>query len=247
MNPSTVFDIALVVFAALIIIKFTIEGFFSSILDLCKGFLAIVTAYLMRIAIGRLFYSLFMKDAMVSLVYKSLELSLNENIDKLGIDIKSLQENTPEFFEKLLTKFGLDHSKYLEDFDAFFVNDNQEVMGSLAENVGGAIAMLLATALALLAGLIASYIIFSIVVHFLLKLTKFEGVKSANRWLGLALGCVIAFFVLWGCSMGAELLVQFVGPALPEYINEDLTNGSMVVGIFKHISPIEFIKKLIYS
>ncbi len=247
MNPSTILDIALVVFATLIIIKFTVEGFFSSVLDLCKGFLAIVIAYLMRITIARLFFSFFMKKAMGALVWKSLELYSSQDIESLGIDIKALQENNPEIFEKFLTKFGLDYPKFLNDFEAFFVNGNKEAMDTLADNVGGAIAMLLSTILALFAGLILAYVLLSILVYLLLKLTKFEGVKTANRWLGFALGVVIAFLVLWGITMALQLLVQFVGPILPQYISSDLTEGSMVVGIFKYISPIEFIKNLIYA
>ena len=247
MNPSTIVDIVLLSFSVLIIIKFTVEGFFSSVLDLCKGFLAIVTAYLMRIAIANLFMSLFMKKAMVSLVTSSLELYFNQNAELTGIDIEALQNSTPELFEVVLTKFGLDYPKFLSDFEEFFINGNKNVLSSLAENVGGAIAMLLSLALALFVGLIISYIIFSIIVHFVLKLTKFDGVKKANRWLGLLLGTIIAFFVMWGATVLIQLAVQILGPMLPQYFHSNLTEGSMIIGIFKHISPAELIKNLIYS
>ncbi|MBO5338862.1 MAG: CvpA family protein [Clostridia bacterium] len=247
MNPSTILDIVLGVTACLVIIKFTVEGFFQNLLDLCKGFLAIVISYLMRIAIGRLFCSLFMKDAMITLVSKSLDLYQNQDVENLGFDIASLKENTPEFFEKILTRYGLDYQRFLGDFEEFFVDGNHEVKDSLAENVGGAVAMLVSIILALFVGLIVAYVLLSIVVYFILKLTKFDGVKTANRWLGLALGVVIAFLVLWGATIVVELLVQFVGPVLPEYINPSLAENSMVVGMFKIISPINFIKDLIYS
>lgn len=243
MSPSAILDIALAAFALLIVLKFTIEGFISSILDTCKALLSIFIAYLMRIAIARLFCALFMKKAMVALVHKSLELSLNPNIDKLGIDIVSLQTETPEFFEKFLTKFGLDYSKYYQDFIAFFENDDHSVMDSLANNVGGALAMLLATVLAIFAVMVVAYIALSIAVHFLLKLTKFEGIKTANRWLGAALGLVIAFFVLWGCS----IVIQLIAPALPSYVGDSFINDSMIIGVFEHISPMGLIKKIIYS
>ena len=247
MNPSTIFDIALLSFSVLIIIKFTVEGFFSSILNLCKGFLAIVISYLMRISLANLFMSLFMKKAMVSLVSSSLELYSSKGENLTGIDIETLQNSTPELFEKLLSEFGLDYSKFLSDFEEFFVNGNTNVAASLAENVGGAIAMLLSLIIALFVGLVVSYIVLSIIVHFILKLTKFEEIKKANRLLGFALGIAIAILVMWGATVLLQLSIGVLGPMLPQYFNSTLTEGSMIVGIFKYISPADFIKNLIYS
>lgn len=247
MNPSTILDIVLLSFSVLIIIKFTVEGFFSSVLDLCKGFLAIVIAYIMRISLANLFMSLFMKKAMVSLVLSSLELYSGSSQNMAGIDIETLQNNTPELFETLLTKFGLDYPEFLSDFEEYFIKGNQEVVSSLSENVGGAIAMLLSLALALFVGLIVAYVILSIIVHFILKLTKFEEINKANKWLGLILGVVIAILVMWGVTVLVQLSIGILGPVLPQYFNTNLTEGSMIVGIFRYISPAEFIKNLIYS
>ncbi len=247
MNPSTIFDIALLSFSVLIIIKFTVEGFFSSILDLCKGFLAIVISYLMRISLANLFMSLFMKKAMVSLVSSSLELYSSKGENLTGIDIETLQKSTPELFEKLLSEFGLDYSKFLSDFEEFFVNGNTDVAASLAENVGGAIAMLLSLIIALFVGLVVAYIVLSIIVHFILKLTKFEEIRKANRLLGFVLGIAIALLIMWGATVLLQLSIGVLGPMLPQYFNSTLIEGSMIVGIFKYISPADFIKNLIYS
>ena len=247
MNPGTILDIVLLAVSALIIIKFTVEGFFSSVLDFCKGFLAIVISYLSRIALANLFVKLFMKRAMGALVWKSLEAYQNESSELLGFGLKELKENNNELFQKFLTKFGLDYDRFTADFDSFFNEGNQEAMGTLADNVGGALAMMLSTVLALFVGTIIAYIVLSIVVHFLKKLTKFEEIKKANRWLGFAFGIIVALLVLWGSTLVLQLLVQFVGPVLPNVFNEELTSSSMVYGVFKHIIPLEYIKNLIYA
>ena len=115
MNFGIIVDIALLVIAIFIIIKFTIKGFFSSILDVCKLGLSAIIAYIVRMPLAKLFSSLFMKNAMKSVVKTSCEAYLNTDLAKISIDISALHEQTPEFFEKFLTKFGLDYEKMFQN------------------------------------------------------------------------------------------------------------------------------------
>ena len=247
MNFGIIVDIALLVIAIFIIIKFTIKGFFSSILDVCKLGLSAIIAYIVRMPLAKLFSSLFMKNAMKSVVKTSCEAYLNTDLAKISIDISALHEQTPEFFEKFLTKFGLDYEKFFADLNTFTQERTAESIDPIVENLGPAIALLLSMVIALIVAFAVSYVVLIIVAKLLENLTKFEGVKSANRWLGLALGVVVSLLIMWLVSMGIIALVEFVSPVAPNIISPELADGSMVVDIFKKLNIIEFIKGKIYG
>ncbi|MBQ8546521.1 MAG: CvpA family protein [Clostridia bacterium] len=247
MGASTIIDIVLCSFAVLIILKFTIKGFVCSLLDLTKAILSLALAFILRIPVANLFNGWFMENAMVSLVEKSLSAFLKNDPTNIAIDVKTLQDKAPEFFEKFLTHFGLDFDKFIVEFDAFFNQNDSTVIDSLAENIGGAIATLLSTIIAFVAITIVAYITLSIVFALLSHLKNFEGVKTADRLLGLTLGVIIAIVVTWGLTQGILFVVEFIGPSFPDYINDGLIENSMVVSIFKNLNLIEFIKNKIYA
>lgn len=247
MSASTIIDIVLCSFAVLIILKFTLKGFFCSLLDLTKAILSLAIAFLLRIPVANLFNDWFMENAMVSLVKKSLNAFWENDPTNMGIDVKALQDKTPEFFEKFLTHFSLDFDKFVEEFDVFFNQNDSSVIDSLAKNIGGAIATLLSVIMAFVAVTFVAYIVLSIAFALLSHLKNFEGVKTADRLLGLALGVLIAIVVMWGATQGVLFVVEFIGPSFPNYINDELIENSMVVSIFKNLNLIEFIKDKIYA
>ncbi len=247
MSPGLIIDICLVAVSAFIIIKFTLKGFFSSILDVCKLGLSAIIAYIVRIPIAKLFSSLFMERAMKSVVNTSLEAYLNTDLAKISIDISALHESTPEFFEKFLSHFGLDYEKFFADLSDLTQNQNREAIDPIVDNLGPAIAMLLSIVLALIVGFVVSYIALIIIAKLLENLTKFDGIKTANRWLGFALGVVISLLIMWLVSMGLLALVEFVSPVAPNIISSNLTEGSMIVGLLENLSIIDLIKNQIYK
>ena len=250
MNFGLIIDITLVVLAIFIIIRFTIKGFFSSVLDVCKLFLSAIIAYLVRIPIAKLFSSLFMEKAMKSLVKGSIEAYLDSDLAKISIDITTLYEQlnkTPEFFEKFLTRFGLDYERFFADLNDLTQNKNTEVIEPIVDNLGPAVALLLSTVLALIVAFVVLYIVFIIVAKLLENLTKFDGVKTANRILGLVIGLVLSVLVMWLVSMGVIALVEFVSPVAPNIISPELAEGSMIIDIFKNLNIIDLIKSKIYN
>lgn len=250
MNAGLIVDIVLLVLAIFIIIKFTLKGFFSSVLDVCKLGISAIVAYLVRVPIAKLICSLFMDNVMYKAIESSLNAYLAEDISKISIDITTLAEKTPEFFEKFLSKFGLDYEKFFSELNMLTTrqyDDPAQLVSSISANVGGAVAMLISVVITLIAVFIVSYIILIIAARILNNLTKFDGVKQANRWLGAAVGVLVALLIMWALSMGLLALVEFVGPLAPNVINSDLTEKSMIVGIFKNINLIDFIKSKIYK
>ncbi|MBQ4108787.1 MAG: hypothetical protein IJC80_05240, partial [Clostridia bacterium] len=138
MSAGLVIDLCLLIIAAYIIIKFTVKGFVSSILDASKLILSVFISFIVRVPVARFFCSLFMDKIMFSAVESSLEAYLESDTAKITIDITSLAKNTPEFFEKLLTKFKLDYPLFISDLDKLIGDKSPEVIPSLAENIGGA-------------------------------------------------------------------------------------------------------------
>ena len=250
MNIGLIVDIVLAVLTIFIIIKFAIKGFFSSVLDVCKLGISAIVAYLVRVPIAKLLCALFMNNVMYKAIESSLNAYLAEDISKISIDITSLAERTPEVFEKFLTKFGLDYEKFLTELNLLTTrkyDDPAQLIDSISSNVGGAVAMLISVVITLIAVFIVSYIVLIIASRLLNSLTKFDGVKQANRWLGAGVGVIVALLIMWAISMGLLALVEFVGPFAPTVINSDLTEKSMIVGIFKNINLIDFIKSKIYK
>ena len=252
MSAGLIVDIVLVVITILVIIKFTIKGFFSSILDVCKLALSLLIAYLVRIPIAKLFCSIFMNKVMYGVVEKSINAYLESDFSKVGIliDIDSLVTEKTGFLEKFLVKFGFDYESFSVQFDGISQKTGDELassIDSISLNLGGAIAMLLSVVLALIIAFVVAYIALIILAKVLENLTKFDGIKQANRILGAVVGVIIAVLILWGASMGLLALVEFVHPVAPNVINPDLTEKSMIVGIFKNINLIDFIKSKIYK
>lgn len=250
MSIGLVVDIVLLAITIFVIIKFTVKGFFSSVLDVCKLGASVLVAFLVRVPVAKLFCALFMNKAMYKVVESSLNAFLSDDKLKITIDIASLlvEDKHTGFFEKFLPRYGLNYEKFITEFEQLKgAEDPGPLVHSLSENLGGAAAMIISIALALIVTFVISYIALIIVAKLLENLTKFEGVKQANRWLGLVVGVIISLLIMWGVSMGLLALVEFVGPLAPNVINSDLTEKSMIVGIFKNINLIDFIKNKIYK
>ncbi|MBO5379673.1 MAG: CvpA family protein [Clostridia bacterium] len=246
MSAGLVIDLCLLIVAAYIIIKFTVKGFVSSILDASKLVLSVFISFIVRVPVARFFCSLFMDRVMFGAVESSLEAYLESDTAKITIDITSLAKNTPEFFEKLLTKFELDYPLFISDLDKLIEDKSPEVIPSLAENIGGACAFLISIAIALIVVFIIAFAALSLLSKLLSKITEFDGVKSANKWLGALIGVILSVIIMWGVTEGLLALTAFVDPLSGGKI-EEIINGSMVVGIFKHISIIDIIKNKIYG
>lgn len=246
MSAGLVIDLCLLILSAYIIIKFTVKGFVKSILDVAKLVLSLFVAYIVRIPVAKFFCSLFMDRVMIGAVQKSLEAYIESDTAKIAIDITSLAKNTPEFFEKLLTRFDLDYNKFVSDLDAIVGEKNPEVIPSLAQNVGGACAFLISIAISLVVAFVVAFALFTLIAMLISKIAEFDGVKKANKWLGALLGAVLSVIIMWGVTQGLLALTEFIDPLSGGKI-EEIINGSMAVGIFKHLNLIEIIKIQIYG
>lgn len=246
MSAGLVIDICLLIVAAYVIIKFTVKGFVQSILDVAKLVLSVLIAFIVRTPVAKFFCSLFMDKIMVGVIEKSLTAYVESDTAKIAIDITSLASNTPEFFEKLLTRFDLDYQKFTEDLEVLIQTKSPDVVKPLAENVGGACAFLISVAIALIVVFVIAFAALSLIAKLLAKITEFDGVKSANKWLGALIGILLSVIIMWGATQVFLALVAFIDP-LSGGKFEEIINGSMVVGIFKHLSIIDLIKNKIYG
>ncbi len=225
MVASIIFDISLTVLAILIIVKFTVKGFVRSLLDLAKIMISLSLAFLLRVPVAGLVSSLFMNNLMVDAVRSSLDAYLNNEMDKIYVDV----ENMPEMLKSFLTFFDLDLDSFNSDFEAFFTNHDTSVIGSLSNNVGGALSMLISSAIAFVVITVISYIILSIIFHFVAHLRRFDDVKTADRILGVILGIGVAFVILFFFSQTIMWIVDEIGPIAPEYIDSKFCEKSMII------------------
>lgn len=246
MSAGLVIDLCLLILSSYIIIKFTVKGFVMSILDVCKLVLSLFIAYIVRVGVAKFFCSLFMDGVMIGAIEKSLNAYIESDTSKIAIDITSLAQNTPEFFEKLLTRFGLDYESFILDLNVLISEKSSAVVPSLAENVGGACAFLVSIAISLVVVFVIAFALLTLIAMLISKIAEFDGVRKANRWLGALLGVILSILVMWGITQGILALTTFIDP-LSGGKFEEMINGSMAVGIFKHINLIEIIKNKIYG
>ena len=233
MMASVIFDIVLLVFAILIIVKFSIKGFVRSLLDVAKIALSLTLAFLLRFPVARLFDSWFMDGIMIDVVKNSLIASVENDLPRVYIDVMGF----PDVFKDFLKDYSLDLDKFNSDIAAFS-NGDTDVIDSLANNAGGALATLASTVIAFAIVLVISYIILSIVFYFISHLRRFEDVKTADRIFGIILGVIVACFSLWMFAKMALWVMGIITSVLPEYKNNDFADRSMVVSFTEYINNV---------
>lgn len=228
MAASIVIDITLSIVALLLIIKYTIKGFFATILDGAKGFVAAILAYLLRIPVAKLFDAWFMRDGIVNWVNNSLVASVEGN--DTFIDFVALYENVPWFFNSFLYSFGLGDVSELEGMESA----SYDQIYDISYDVGSAISYALSTALALIVLFVIIYVGLIIVVKFLDDLVEASSLGKINRILGFLWGVAVSFALIWITSFVLELLSDITNGFGGALTREDL-NKSMLLGMVNAI------------
>ncbi|MBE6673850.1 MAG: CvpA family protein [Ruminococcaceae bacterium] len=228
MGANVIIDIVLAVIALLVILKFTVRGFLRSVLDTLKVFIAGFVAYLLRLSVGKIFDGWFMNKSIVGWVRNSL-LATAEGGDAI-VDFADLYNSVPEFFNTVLTYFGLGDVSKLESIGSA----SSEDIEALAVDIGSSISSMLSMVLAIVAVFIVAIIVLTIVIKLLDNLTNFTAVKVVNRILGFALGVAFAGLILFAVSYALNFLVGVTngfGGRLPQ----EVLDQSMVVNLMKLI------------
>ena len=245
MSASLILDIALLVIAVAIILKYAFQGFLKSVLNFVRLVLSIILAFALRSPVAELFNNLFMKGAITNWVKTSiLQANAGENP---AVNFLKIYSDNPFFYNGILTHFGLDTTKLDKQMSGL---DAEQSADALAETIGTPIATMLSTILAVLAIFIVSMLVLTIVIKLLNCLTKISGIKLINRLLGVALGGAIAILAVWGLSILIKTLVDMLGPMYPDVFNQDLINNSMVLGLLDKLgiaSLIENVKQQIIT
>ena len=228
MAASVIIDIALCVVSAFFIIRHTIKGFFASILDGAKGFVAAILAYLLRIPVAKIFDAWFMRDAIVNWVNNSLVASVEGN--DTVVNFVSLYRNVPWLFNSILSIFGLEDASGLE---ALSSGDTAQIY-NVAYDVGSSISYALSTALAIVVLFILIYLSLMLVVKLLDGVVQASSLRVINRVLGFLFGVAISFVVIWIVSFVLEFLSDITNGFGGNLTREDL-NKSMIMGIVNAI------------
>ena len=241
-TAAIIFDIILIGFAIYTIVKFSINGFLRSLLDLAKMAVALALASLLRAPLGNLFSSWIVKD-ITDLVRTSSLAIVQDDLSRAYINISNLTET----HKKFLTKHGLDLASFNSESEALFKNKDVEVIESLSSNAGNAISNLIASAFAFVLSFIVLYIIISLIVGLIKKSKKFEKIKPADRVFGVILGIAFAIITMWKISQSALFVVYVLGPHVPEFIDPIFAEKSFVIRMCRHPYVVDDILRNLIS
>lgn len=239
---AIIFDIILIGFAIYAIVKFTINGFLRSLLDVLKLSLAIAIASLLRTPLTNLFSSWLTKD-IIQLVKSSSLAVVEGNLSRVYINISELTETHKRF----LVKHGLDLGSFNTESEALFKNGDTSVLDSLSNNAGVAISNIFSSLIAFLIALLILYIVISLIFGLIKKSKRFENVKPKDRVFGAILGIVFAFFTMWKISQFALFIVNVIGPYVPEYIDRAFAEKSIVIRMCREPYVVDDILRKIIS
>ena len=231
MSISLIIDIALCLISVILIIRYTCKGALKSIFSYIKVFLAIGIAFLLRNPVASLLNKMFMTESITDWVYNSLTATA-KGVEPDGLNIVKLYQETPSFFTNILSKFGID----LTDFDAAIEalpGASEEQIAELSTNIGGSIALMLSTIIAVVVVFILAIILLTVLVNLLNKVTKLPVLNFVNKILGAVIGVLISLTVIWAVSGIVTLVVNYVGPIAPETINQDIIDNSVILKLLK--------------
>ncbi len=243
MSISLVIDIALCLISVILIIKYICKGAVRSIFSYIKVFLAIGLAFALRNPVANLLNKMFMTETATGWVRESL-IATAKGVEPEGINIVKLYEETPSFFTNILSKFGMD----LTGFDAAIQSlpdASEEQIEELSVNIGGSIALMLSTIIAVIVVFILAIIVLTVVVNILDRVTKLPGLNLVNRLLGAVIGILISLTIIWAVSGIVTLLVNYVGPIAPNTINQDIIDNSVILKLLKDTKLTEKILSFI--
>lgn len=224
MAAGIIIDITLSIVALLLIIKYTLKGFFATILDGAKGFVAAILAYLLRIPVAKLFDAWFMRDGIVNWVNNSLVASVEGN--DTFMDFIALYKNVPWLFNSFLANFGLGDVSALEGMDTA----SYDQIYDISYEIGSSISYALSMALALVVLFIIIYVSLILVVGLLDDLVEASSLGKINRILGFLWGVAVSFALIWISSFVLELLSDITNGFWGGLTREDL-NQSMLLGM----------------
>ena len=225
---GVIIDISLSVIALLLIIRHTMKGFFATILDSAKGFVAAILAYLLRIPVAKLFDAWFMREGIVKWVNNSIIASVEGN--DTFVDFIALYENVPWFFNSFLANFGLGDVSALDGMESASYAQIYEISYEL----GSAISYALATVLAVIALFIVIFFALIAIVNLLDNLVDVSSLGKINSILGFVWGVAVSFALIWISSFVLELLSDITNGFGGGLTREDL-NKSMLLGMVNAI------------
>lgn len=222
MTAGIIIDIIFSIITVLLVIKYTLKGFFAAIFDSAKGFVAAILAYLLRIPVAKLFDAWFMRDGIVKWVNNSLIASVEGN--DTFIDFVSLYEKMPWLFNSFLANFGLGDVSALDGMESA----SYEQIYNISFEIGSSISYALSMALALVVMFVVIYVALMIVARLLGDLVEASSLGKINRILGFLWGIAVSFALIWISSFVLELLSDITGGFWGGLTREDLGKSMLL-------------------
>ncbi len=244
MSASLVLDIIFCVLSIVLVVRYTSKGAVKSIFSFFKTILAVIIAIMLRNPVAGFIDQLFMREAAVNWVHKSL-VATATGTETDGINFVKLYQDTPSFFTNILSKFGID----LNGLDTALGNlphASESDITLLADNIGSSISMLLSMLLGIVAVFIIALIVLTITVNLLDKVSHLPGLNFVNRLLGAAIGVLISLTIIVVTSSIINVIVEYVGPIAPNILNDTLVSDSIVLRVMRDSGITELFESLIH-
>jgi uncharacterized membrane protein required for colicin V production len=124
-----------------------------------------------------------------------------------------------EALDAVLSLAGVEKSDFIEWYNGANA-DGSDVLTQAAEYIASPIVLLLAKLVAIIILFIGTQILLAIVAFFLNKLANLPILRTANKGLGVLLGCVLALFRIFMFCFVMNLLIDNA-----EFLNSDFLSG----------------------
>lgn len=232
---SIILDIAIVLIFALTVYFAYKNGFVKTAVSAISFVLAIVVTAMFASPVAE-----FLKQtAVAEAVEQATEKVIGDALYESSQSVKDLLEGKSEDFNKLLAVTGQDTRELSDWFDS---NDTQAANSKelLASRIAEPITDAVATVIAVVLLFIGTQIAVVIIARALDIVAKLPIIRFANKWLGVALGVVLAFFrvTLFCFAMGVLINSSaFLGSDFLAGLDPDKT---LIYKIFSEIDIFSF-------
>lgn len=228
-----VIDIIIVVVCAIIIFRGARSGLIKSALGLVRGIASFVVAYAFTPTVSDFIYRNFMLERISS--------GIRETIASVSItgdgtyNLSELFANMPDALTQIIGRYHVDADE-LTQMCKNVSDGSADTVSEVANFIAQPVADMLSGTVAFLGILIASLIVFSIVMRLLDIVFRLPGLKGTNRLLGLVFGVATALLFAVVFSSIASSIITGLGSVDSELFGEQAVQSSHVMKFFSSVN-----------
>ncbi len=212
------------------------HGLIRTVLNTCSTLVSLVVAYFVSPMLGEYIATSFLKGPIENTITEDISALMHAGSEK--IDLPTLFKDAPQAFINLLEGFGVDLQELQVKFESAIEAGSEDLLPEVVAYIAGPIASMAATAIAFLAIFVACVILLRIACAVLDTVCMLPVLKQINQFLGLALGALTGFLIVWGISAAMAQLLPALSHLYPEVISESTVENTVLVKILATLNLI---------